>query len=86
MDTDMTKQAYCAALAEASSELEKISTEIQALNQRRASVEKAVAVLKGQVDPNRSSSTLLVWKRTLKPGLKVQTRLSLKEAGPNPSK
>jgi hypothetical protein len=82
MTNDMTQQAYSAALAEASSELEQISVEIQALNQRRMRIEKAVAVLKGQIDLNRSNGgTILVWKRALKPGLKIQTRVLLKDAG-----
>jgi chorismate mutase len=82
----MNRQAYCAALAEASSELEQLSIEIQALVQRRSRVEKAVAMLKGQIDPSRSSSAnIVVWKRALKPGLKIQTRVSLKDAGQKPS-
>jgi hypothetical protein len=86
MTDDMNKQAYSAALAEASSELEQISSEIQELNQRRTRIEKAVAVLKGQIDLNRSNGgTILVWKRTLKPGLRVQTRVMIKDAGLKPS-
>ena len=82
----MNRQAYCAALAEASSELQQLSVEIQALVQRRSRVEKAVAMLKGQIDPSRpSSASILVWKRSLKPGLKIQTRVSLKDMGENPS-
>lgn len=81
MKIDMNQQAYSAALNEASTELEQISTEIEELTLRRVRIEKAVAVLKGQIDFQRpSAGPIVVWKRALKPGLKVETRLRVKDA------
>jgi hypothetical protein len=81
MKIDMNQQAYSAALSEASTELEQISTEIEELTLRRIRIEKAVAVLKGQIDFQRPApGTIVVWKRALKPGLKIETRLRVKEA------
>jgi hypothetical protein len=79
MNNEFNTEAYCAAFAEASSELEQISIEIQELALRRSRIEKAVAVLKGQIDFELPPpGTILVWKRALKPGLKIETRVRVK--------
>jgi hypothetical protein len=79
MNNDFNKQAYFAALSEASSELEQISTEIAQLTLRRSRIEKAVDVLKGQIDFDFSAGTTLVMKKARRPGLYVQTRVRLKD-------
>jgi hypothetical protein len=74
-----TRQIYCAALAEASSELEQISVEIEELSRRRSRIEKAVAVLKGQIDVNRPAAITLVWRKDKRPSLSVETRVRFVE-------
>jgi hypothetical protein len=86
MDNALDKNPYCAAFAEASSELQKIAGEIEQLRLRRARIEKAVAVLKCQIDLDYPLPTIaatqptVVWKRALMPGLKVETRVRFDDA------
>ncbi|HUB30605.1 MAG TPA: hypothetical protein VL967_12950 [Terracidiphilus sp.] len=76
MNTDSNQQQiYSAAFAEASSELEQISVEIEELSRRRSRVEKAVAILKGQVDGSRSTPIVIVWRKDKRPNLAVETRV-----------
>jgi hypothetical protein len=80
--SDFYQQAYSAALAEASSELEKISGEIEELSLRRSRIEKAVSVLKGQIDFSVPVGITIVLKKSRRPNLYIQTRVRLKdEAG-----
>jgi hypothetical protein len=81
MTSENYQKAYTAAFAEASSELEQISIEINELALRRSRIEKAVAVLKGQIDFDLPApGTILVWKRALMPGFKFETRVRIKDA------
>ena len=76
MNTDSNQQQiYSAAFAEASSELEQISVEIEELSRRRSRVEKAGAILKGQVDGSRSTPIVIVWRKDKRPNLAVETRV-----------
>jgi hypothetical protein len=80
MNTDMNtdsnqQQIYSAALAEASSELEQISVEIEELSRRRSRVEQAMAVLKRQVDGSRTAPIVIVWRKNKRPNLAVETRV-----------
>jgi len=82
MDNTLHKNRYFAAFAEASSELEKLAGEIEELSRRRSRIEKAVAVLKCQIDLDYPASPTvsdanptIVWKRALSEGLKVETRV-----------
>jgi hypothetical protein len=86
MDNALHKNRYFAAFAEASSELEKIAGEIEELSRRRSRIEKAVAVLKCQIDLDRPASPTvsnanptIVWKRIIAPGLKLETRVRFSE-------
>jgi hypothetical protein len=80
MNTDFNQQQiYSAALAEASSELEQISVEIEELSRRRSRVEKAVAVLQRQVDGKAPSNITIVWRKDKRPNLSVETRVRIVE-------
>ncbi|MGA7109382.1 MAG: hypothetical protein WBV28_02580 [Terracidiphilus sp.] len=80
--SDFYQQAYSAALAEASSELEKISGEIEELSLRKSRIEKAVSVLKGQIDFSVPMGITIVLKKSRRPNFYMQTRVRLKdEAG-----
>ena len=76
--SDFYQQAYSAALAEASSELEKISGEIEELSLRKSRIEKAVSVLKGQIDFSVPKGITIVLKKSRRTNLYVQTRVRLK--------
>jgi hypothetical protein len=79
--SDFYQQAYSAALAEASSELEKISGEIEELSLRKSRIEKAVSVLKGQIDFSLPMGITIVLKKSRRANLYVQTRVRLKDEG-----
>lgn len=61
--------------------MEKIAGEIEELSRRRSRIEKAVAVLKCQIELDYPAPTAaatnpnVVWKQVLMPGFKLETRV-----------
>jgi hypothetical protein len=82
MTNNEIRDAYLAAFAEASLELEKIFGEIEKLHIRRTRIERAVEVLGRRIESQApvTGDPMLVERKTERAGLTVVTRVSVAQA------